>query len=713
MSNRIQKWLPILTFHFLFLALPLIFTASSDELFEFPKILVIYGSAIVFLFAWIYQSIRSRHLEIPRSPLEIPVGAFVLSQIISTIISLNIHTSLFGYYSRFNGGLLSVFSYVIIFYAAQLWIRKENALKMLVSLLIGGALAALYAFPEHFGHSPSCYLITGQFTADCWIQDVQTRVFGTLGQPNWLAAMMVVLMPLTMAFIQNSKFKIQKTLWTFVFILFSLVLIYTKSRSGIFGAGLALTMQLFFTVLFNFRSKFIQKNNFQFILPTVLLATFCLLLLFIANPVRDKLEQLIHLPTLSKTTTVTSAPTVGTQLDTGGSESGDIRKIVWSGALKVWVRYPIFGSGVETFAYSYYKDRPREHNMLSEWDFLYNKAHNEFLNYLATTGAVGLMTYVLMYGSFIVFPVFCVLKEMKQESSESLATRYVLLATSSSLAGLAVSNFFGFSTVVVSMYTFVLPALVIVLSEKGHILTVPLSLLLRKKIIGQILLVATLVSCLSSLISVYRMYSIDVDYAASKAMIAHQDVETGVALLQSVVDSAPDEPVYRDELAYTAARLSYALGSTGDSTSAAKFAQAAIDNSDEVLTQNHANVNFYKTRARIFTLLGQLSPVFYKQAIDTLTHARDLSPTDPKLTYNMAIVANAQGDNGAYEQALRETLTLRPIDVQARLDLAKLYENEKRTDDAKREYGEVLKLDPSNKEVKDRIASLSATPKKK
>ncbi|MDO8734650.1 MAG: O-antigen ligase family protein, partial [Elusimicrobiota bacterium] len=49
-----------------------------------------------------------------------------------------------------------------------------------------------------------------------------------------------------------------------------------------------------------------------------------------------------------------AAPSVGTQLENGGTESGQIRLIVWKGALEVFKHYPIFGSGVETFAYSYY-----------------------------------------------------------------------------------------------------------------------------------------------------------------------------------------------------------------------------------------------------------------------------------------------------------------------------------------------------------------------
>jgi O-antigen ligase len=58
---------------------------------------------------------------------------------------------------------------------------------------------------------------------------------------------------------------------------------------------------------------------------------------------------------------------------------------------------------VETFAYSYYNFRPAQHNQLSEWDYLYNKAHNEFLNFLSTTGAFGLATYLLIILWFSIF----------------------------------------------------------------------------------------------------------------------------------------------------------------------------------------------------------------------------------------------------------------------------------------------------------------------
>ncbi|MBF8303332.1 MAG: efflux transporter, family, subunit [Candidatus Dadabacteria bacterium] len=74
-------------------------------------------------------------------------------------------------------------------------------------------------------------------------------------------------------------------------------------------------------------------------------------------------------------------------------------------ALEIAKANPIFGTGVETFAYSYYQYRPVEHNNTSEWDFLYNKAHNEYLNYLATTGIVGFVSYISIIVMFLFWNV--------------------------------------------------------------------------------------------------------------------------------------------------------------------------------------------------------------------------------------------------------------------------------------------------------------------
>ena len=95
--------------------------------------------------------------------------------------------------------------------------------------------------------------------------------------------------------------------------------------------------------------------------------------------------------------------------------------MVWKGAIDIWLHNPIFGTGLETFAFAYYQYRPAAHNMTSEAQFLYNKAHNEYLNYLATTGTVGIVTYLLMIGGFLFLSLQTLFKRRKKPDRRRLA----------------------------------------------------------------------------------------------------------------------------------------------------------------------------------------------------------------------------------------------------------------------------------------------------
>src|SRR5579862_4924722 len=94
-------------FYTLFLFVPLVFAGNTSELFEFNKMWLTFGLTIIITTSWIGKMIIERKFTIKRTPLDIPLTLFLLSQIISTIFSLDTHVSIWGYYSRFNGGLLS------------------------------------------------------------------------------------------------------------------------------------------------------------------------------------------------------------------------------------------------------------------------------------------------------------------------------------------------------------------------------------------------------------------------------------------------------------------------------------------------------------------------------------------------------------------------------------------------------------------------------
>src|SRR3989338_10432640 len=111
--NRIIEY----SFYGIFLLVPLAFTSATSELFELNKMWLTWGLTIIIGAAWFSKMILQKRIIFQRTPLDIPIGLFLLSQIISTIFSLDFHVSLWGYYSRFNGGLLSIISYIFLYYA--------------------------------------------------------------------------------------------------------------------------------------------------------------------------------------------------------------------------------------------------------------------------------------------------------------------------------------------------------------------------------------------------------------------------------------------------------------------------------------------------------------------------------------------------------------------------------------------------------------------
>src|SRR3989344_5785015 len=219
----------------LFIITPFLFTPFNSELFELNKMLFVYAITTIIVGTWVTKSIAVKRLIFKRTFLDIPLLAFLASQILSTIFSIDRHVSLWGYYSRFNGGLISTISYILLYWAYVSNVPDLASVKKhLKYLLVSGLIISLYGIFEHFGVSPSCILIYRQFNDSCWVQDVQNRVFATLGQPNWLAAWLVGLAPLAWVSTHNTV-PVKSRFWVFWAVLSGLLFlttIYTKSRSG-------------------------------------------------------------------------------------------------------------------------------------------------------------------------------------------------------------------------------------------------------------------------------------------------------------------------------------------------------------------------------------------------------------------------------------------------------------------------------------------------
>jgi len=731
--HSLQFWI-IFFFQLFFLTVPLVFTWINEELFEFNKIVLVYAYTLIIVTLWLARMICQKKLLWRKTPFDVPILLFLISQLLSTVFSINLHTSIFGYYTRFNGGLLSTISYILLFYAFINTVEKKHLSSIFFSTFLSALLVSLMAIPEHFGHSFSCLLInlgrgealsSSIYTVSCWIQDVQTRVFASFGQPNWLAAYAITLIPLGVLLSSGKltgekNFQIgtwQRYFYACTTLALFLTLLFTKSRSGFIGLVISFLFGLGLLgihFIASRRSQALQKINFKKSVLLVEIVGVILAVSFFGTPFTPTLPALLSSQKSPATASAAPAQAVN-RLDEGGTDSGDIRRIVWSGAIDVWKRYPVFGSGVETFAYSYYRDRPISHNLVSEWDFLYNKAHNEFLNFLATTGFVGLATYLFFLGSAILLPLLpeSVLRSFyaKKHHFKGNDSLFVGGAISVGIVALTISNFFGFSTVMVSALLFLLPACWLIFSGFSEELT-PETENTQTVSANQVVVLCLLFFVSFVLfIRIYNMWESDRIFALGKQMSQANQINIGLPLLEQAVLMAPDEPYFYEELAIVNALIAAALSTNNSSTVAAQFTKRSIDLSNQMIAMNSVNLNFYKSQARVYSQLVDVDAQYIGKAKESLLAATKLAPTDPKLVYNIALIELSDGNRNQGLQNLQKSISMKSNYIQPRLSLAAEYEKDGKEAEAITQYEYILEnIQASDPRSIERLTFLRTPP---
>lgn len=498
-------------------------------------------------------------------------------------------------------------------------------------------------------------------------------------------------------------------LWFAVSILFFLVLLFSKSRSGVLGLSLGFSIYWLFTLIISRRKK-VALSWFGAVSGILL----TLYLLF-GKAVVPQIDNLLS--NLKTTSTVqapapeeaaTPAPS-GTQLEVGGTESGTIRQIVWTGAINLFKRYPLFGSGVETYAYGYYNVRPSAHNLVSEWDFLYNKAHNEWLNVLSTTGLVGITTYL---GFIVVYSLWLLKNIINQD--QKIDTKMLLVAQLSGFWALNVSNFLGFSTVPVGLIFFVFPAISLGLTGRSSVTFASnkqSSNYLTKSLNGAQYAFISLISIIAiiSLLQVSRMYRADLAYASGKAYQDKKDLLSTISFFEKAYKIDANEPLYTDQLSLSLAQAASVLNQQGQSTQAANLAQQAVIFSNLTIENNNVHLNFYKTRARVFIHLTALDANYLYEAQKALNTAQVLSPTDPKIVFNLGLIQQQLGNKEEAFKYFLQSVKLKPNYQDVRIALAKAYEEQGDITKAKEQYQHILDfISPADKVSQENLERLNS-----
>ncbi len=176
------------------IVVPLFFNVFSDRVFEPDKLTLLRSIALVMAVAWAIKvlEVGSWRLEVGswklRTPLVLPTLLLVTVYILATIASVSPRASLWGSYQRLQG-TYTTFSYIVIFFLALQGLRTREQIERLVTTAILVSLPiALYGILQHYGRDPLP-----------WAASVTTRVASNMGNSIFVAAYLIMVVPLTLA----------------------------------------------------------------------------------------------------------------------------------------------------------------------------------------------------------------------------------------------------------------------------------------------------------------------------------------------------------------------------------------------------------------------------------------------------------------------------------------------------------------------------------
>lgn len=612
------------TYLSLAIATPLIFSTHNTELFEVPKMILVYVGAIVVLSLTVvkfilqysphpprrssgeagpHSEVFTRLLPATNNQLLATLFVFVLIQTLSTIFSIDKFTSIFGYPSRLNGGLLSQIAYLILSAGILINLTAVMAKKLLVAIVITAAAVALWGIPSHFGWDPSCLVMNGNpGTEGCWQKEFnpKLRVFSTLGQPNWLASYLVLTVPIALALTISSAKTGAKVIFLSSLFLILTAFLFTGSRSGAVGLGLAI---LIFILLLGINTI---KRNLKTLGP--ILAAFIVL-----------------------------GAIFGIGLFLRIDDTFKIRLVVWRGAIEVTKHWPLLGSGPETFAYSYYRERPLEANQTAEWNFFYNKAHNEFLNYLATTGTLGLGAYLAYLGTVI----FALARKSQGTRRQLSTVNCQLSAIIAAILGYQATIFFGFSVVTTQLIMFIMIAAGTKLAATGDTQQVTSNKIHQLPVTSYQLLALALVAIFTtySLIFVGRIFLADI-------------LQNRGNYLTAINVFPAKNPFYLADAAQVYATISL-VENPAKITLAEKLAQ-------EAQSLSRQNLIIQRKITQAYLLLAEVDSNYRRQSIETAQKLITLAPTDPQSYLSLARAQAAADQKEEAKKSLLTALALKP-----------------------------------------------------
>ncbi|MHB1296065.1 MAG: tetratricopeptide repeat protein [Anaerolineae bacterium] len=432
---------------------PLFFDVYSSRVFEPDKLSLSRSIATLMAVAWLVRTAEGWWSGRKREPVALggvraalrrPLAGvtilLVAVYLLATVLSVVPRVSFWGSYQRMQG-TYSLLSYLVIFALLVQNMRRPEQLQRLLTVIILTSIPiAMYGLLQHYGLDPLP-----------WGGDTQSRVASHMGNAIFIGAYLIMVIPLTLVRILGlqrealegaSKRRHVIVLGGFWLVLLLQALAWT-SRGFARGLAVGLVMIAGLVLLAGYLRKpmarFVLLGAYGMVLSVQVVCLFFsqsrgpmlgliaglfffgLLYLFVRRWRAASLAfvglalvvlaflGVFNLPQ-SPLAALRDVPYVGRlgQVFETESGTGKVRVLIWEGALELLQASPLrtlVGYGPESMYVAYNPYYPPDLAHYESRTASPDRSHNETFDALITTGVLGLVAYLALFGSLVFYIV--------------------------------------------------------------------------------------------------------------------------------------------------------------------------------------------------------------------------------------------------------------------------------------------------------------------
>jgi len=356
---------------------PIIFSGNFLYPFIVPRVvffrIVIEIILVIFLLLWWMGGIKQEEkLSLCRQYSALALGIYLVVNMVSAFLGESINNSIFGDIERSLGVYTLIHLYLFYIFARTFF--NSNSWRIYFNWILGAiSIVGMYGIIQYY---PNVFGIT-------LFNSGPGRILSTLGNPAY-AAMILIFGIFTAVFLglefKNSKLK-------YLYFAVALVLLFAFSLTDVRGAylGLIAGIGVFFTA---YAATGASRRVKALFLSLLVVGAISAGVLFTHRD-RDFVKSL---PILGKLAEINlQQPTIIT------------RFIGWKAAWKGFLDRPILGTGPENFYIAFNQHFDPIFYTYAGTEPFFDRAHNHYLDLLATTGVFGFLAYVSIVASIVYY----------------------------------------------------------------------------------------------------------------------------------------------------------------------------------------------------------------------------------------------------------------------------------------------------------------------